>query len=71
MLTSLEKYVEQHGVFGTISILTNLARTEPNFNKREFFLNCKNVLSTNSGGKILEADNRFLKNTMSKMKLAS
>lgn len=60
-LTALESYVETHGIFGAISLLSTVIRRETNLSKKEFFINCKNILVITRNGKIGEADKRYTK----------
>lgn len=60
MPTALEVYVEQLGIMGALTHLGFKISKELNLSRKEFFINCRNILTTNRGGKIKEANNRFV-----------
>lgn len=54
--TSLETYVKQYGIMGTIGRLNGRIAKESNYVLKEFFTTCRDVLIMTRGGKILEAE---------------
>jgi hypothetical protein len=57
--TSMEQYVEQYGMLGTFEHLRNKIAEEKDVHKCEFFKTCRDLLTVNNGGRILDAARRF------------
>lgn len=57
--TSLEVYVKEYGIFGTLGLLKSRIKTESDYLLKEFFITCQQLLIHSRDGKIRDADNYF------------